>query len=111
MTTSLLIKETKNFEIEAFRRPSNIDLLKKTHVAFSGAPRKHWHDPSKVVLVVDPFSRATFYYEFRIQDIDFIQEHPNLVNPENEIIPMVRIWVKKRSLAVRCIPFIVDETI
>lgn len=111
MTTSLLIKETKKFTVEVFKRPDDIKLLKRTHVAFSGAPRKHWHDPSKVILVADPFSRATFYYEFRIEDIDYVQELPNLVNVDNEIIPMVRIWVKKRSIAVRCTPFLVDETV
>ena len=78
MTTSLLIKETTTLEIEAFKRPKDIGMLKRTHVAFSGAPRKHWHDLTKVILVADPFSSATFYYEFRIQDIDFVQEQPNL---------------------------------
>ncbi|KJS29071.1 MAG: inorganic pyrophosphatase Ppa [Desulfatitalea sp. BRH_c12] len=111
MTTSLLIKQTTTLEIEAFKRPKDIRVLKQTHVAFSGAPRKHWHDISKVILVADPFSRATFYYEFRLEDIDFIQEQPNLINDENEIIPIVRVWVKKRSVAIRCTPFIVDEMI
>jgi len=110
MTTSLLIKETVTLEIEAFKRPKHIERLKETHVAFSGAPRKHWYDPTKVILVADPFSRATFYYEFRIDDIAFVQELPSLVSLENEVIPIVRVWVKKRSIAVRCTPFIVDET-
>jgi inorganic pyrophosphatase len=110
MTTSLLIKETVTLEIEAFKRPKSIEGLKAGHVAFSGAPRKHWYDPTKVILVADPFSRATFYYEFRIGDIAFVQELPNLVTPEDEVIPIVRVWVKKRSIAVRCTPFVVDET-
>ena len=110
MSTNALIKETTRLEIEAFKRPNDIAALKRTHVAFSGAPRKHWHDPSKVILVADPFSSATFYYEFRIKDIDYIQEQPNIVSIENEIIPTVRVWVKKRSIAVRCTPFVVDET-
>ncbi len=110
MTTSLLIKETVTLEIETLKRPRNIERLKETHVAFSGAPRKHWYDAAKVILVADPFSRATFYYEFRIDDIALVQEMPNLVTLDNEVIPMVRVWVKKRSIALRCTPFIVDET-
>lgn len=110
MTTSLLIKETVKLEIEAFKRPKEIERLKATHSSFSGAPRKHWYDPFKVILVCDPFSRATFYYEFRVDDIAFVQELPNLVSPDEEVIPMVRVWVKKRSIAVRCTPFIVGET-
>ena len=109
MTTSLLIKTTAHFEIDIFKRPRDLRQLKHTHVAFSGAPRKHWHDPYKVILVADPYSRNTFYYEFQIEDIDFVQEMPNLVSTENEVIPIVRVWVKKRSIAVRCTPFIVDD--
>ena len=109
MTTSLLIKNTTFFEIDIFKRPKDARRLKMTHVAFSGSPRKHWHDPFKVILVADPFSRNTFYYEFQIDDIEYVQEMPNLVSVENEVIPIVRVWVKKRSIAVRSTPFIVDD--
>jgi hypothetical protein len=111
MTTSLLIKETIFMEIEAVKRPEDIRRLKGSHVAFSGSPRQHWNDPSKVILVADPYSRGTFYYEFRIDDIACVQELPNLVNPEEDVIPMMRVWVKKGSLALRCTPFIVQETL
>ena len=110
MTTSLLIAKTNKFEIESFKRPKDIHQLKQNHVAFSGSPRKHWHDPSKVILIADPYSRSTFYYEFRIEDIACVQELPNLVSVEEEVIPIVRIWVKKGSIALRCTPFIVEET-
>ena len=109
MTTSILIKKTAFFEIDIFKRPNDARLLKMTHVAFSGSPRKHWHDPFKVILVADPFSHNTFYYEFQIEDIDYVQEMPNLVSADGEVIPIVRAWVKKRSVAVRCTPFIVDD--
>ncbi len=109
MTTSILIKRTSNFEIDIFKRPQDVRHLKMTHVAFSGSPRKHWHDSFKVILVADPFSHNTFYYEFQIEDIDYVQEMPNLVSVDGEVIPIVRVWVKKRSVAVRCTPFIVDD--
>lgn len=111
MTTSLLIKDTVHMEIETFKRPKDIRRLKESHVAFSGSPRQHWNDPAKVILVADPYSRNTFYYEFRIDDIACVQELPNLVSPHEEVIPMMRVWVKKRSLALRCTPFIVEETL
>jgi inorganic pyrophosphatase len=110
MTTSLLIKQTERFEIEAFKPPKDIRRLRNTHVAFSGSPRKNPIDAYKVILVADPYSTNTFYYEFRIDDIAFIEELPNLVSPDDEIIPMVRIWVQKGSIAVRSTPFIVEDT-
>lgn len=111
MTTSLLIKETTTLDIEAFKPPKDFIRLKKNFVAFSGSPRKHWHDPSKVILVADPYSRATFYYEFNIEDIGFVEELPNLVNIDNAVVPVVRVWVKKGVLALRCTPFRVEETV
>jgi hypothetical protein len=111
MTTSLLIKDTVLMEIEAFNRPKDLRRLNENHVAYSGSPRHHWNDPSKVILIADPFSHNTFYYEFRIEDIACVQELPTLVNPNEDVIPMVRVWVKKKSIALRCTPFIVEETI
>lgn len=111
MTTSLLIKDTVLMEIEAFNRPKDLRRLNENHVAYSGSPRHHWDDPSKVILIADPFSHNTFYYEFRIEDIACVQELPTLVNPNEDVIPMVRVWVKKKSIALRCTPFIVEDTI
>ncbi len=111
MNTSLLIKQTEQFEIEAFKRPKDIKRLRQTHVAFSGSPRKNPHDAFKIILVADPYSSNTFYYEFKIDDIAFIEELPKLVNPDDEVIPMVRIWIQKGSIAVRSTPFIVEDTI
>jgi hypothetical protein len=110
MNTSLLIKQTERFEIEAFKPPKNTSRLRQTHVAFSGSPRKKPLDAYKIILVADPYSTGTFYYEFRIEDIAFVEELANLVSPDDEIIPMVRIWVQKGSIAVRSTPFIVEET-
>jgi inorganic pyrophosphatase len=104
------IQEAIRFEIQAYRPPASFQDLKKTHVSFSGSPRKHPFDHKKVILVVDPYSTNTFYYEFNRTDISFVEELPNLVNPENETIAMVRIWVKKRSVAIRSTPFLVEET-
>lgn len=111
MTTSLLIKETTTLDIEAFKRPKDPKRLKRGFIAFSGSPRKHWSDSSKVVLVADPYSRATFYYEFKVEDIGYVEKLPNLVSIENEVVPFVRVWVKKGALALRCTPFRVEETV
>lgn len=103
------LQETMKFEVQTFRHPGNLNQLRRTHVSFSGSPRKHPHDDQKVILVVDPCSRNTFYYELSREDIAFVEELPNIVNDADETITVVRVWVRKGSIAVRCTPFRVDE--
>jgi len=104
------LQETKKFEIQTYEKPKNISMLRDSHIAFSGAPRKHPYDADRVILIVDPFSTNTFYYEFRTGDIAYVEELPNLVNLEGKSISMVRLWIKKMGIGVRCTPFIVQET-
>ena len=94
MNTSLLIKHTEHFEIEAFKKPKNIKRLSQTHIAFSGSPRKNPYDALRIILVADPYSSNTFYYEFNIDDIAFVEELPKLVNPDEnarKILEMTRL--------------------
>lgn len=110
MTTESYLQEALEFHIQAYKKPKNIHILKETHVPFSGSPKKHPYDTDKVILVADPFSTHTVYYEFKKDDISYVEELPNLVNLEGETITMVRVWVKKMSMAIRCSPFIVEDT-
>ena len=109
MATKHYPQEIKKFEIQAYERPKSLKTLKKNHVPFSGSPRKHLHDREKVILVVDPYSTNTFYYEFKAKDISFVEELPGIINLDGEILPMVRIWVKKASVGLRCSPFVVED--
>jgi len=83
--------------------------LRKTHVPFSGSPLKNPHDPKKVILVPDPYG-SPFYYEFKSDDITFVEKLPSIVNLEGETTTMVRFWVKKTSRGIVCTPFLVEET-
>ncbi len=98
------------FEIQAYQRPSDEKRLRDTHIAFSGAPQKHPTNPQKIILVVDPYSDSTFYYEFNTPDISYVEELANIVTMDGEVIPMARIWVKKKSIAIRSTPFVVAST-
>ena len=103
ITTFLELKE--KLEIQKYASPSNMD--KQETVSFSGSPRKHPYEPSRVVLVADPFSAQTFYYEFHMDDIVLAEELPSISNLKGESTAMVRLWVRKQSIALRCTPFIV----
>ena len=103
-------QEVRKFEIETYERPKNFKGMRKTHVPFTGSPLKHRHDPKKVILIPDPYSSTPFYYEFKSNDITFVEKLPSIVNIQGESITMVRFWVKKMSLGMVCTPFLVEET-
>jgi len=110
MPETRYLKEAEKFEIQAYKRPKDSKALRKTHVPFSGSPKRHPYDPDKVILVADPYSTQNIYYEFNKVDISYVEELPSIVNLEGETITMVRIWMKKMSVGVRCLPFIVEDT-
>ena len=103
-------QEAVKFQIQAYEKPRDRHVLEKTHVSFSGSPRKHPYDSNKVILIADPFSTNNLYYEFNKNDISYVEELPNLVNLDGNTIAVVRVWVKKLSIAIRCSPFIVEDT-
>lgn len=109
MPMSKFLQTAQKFEIQAYRKIKRPEDLRKNHVAFTGSPWKHPSNPHKVVLVSDPYSTNTHYYEFATEDIMFVEEMPNLADPEGETVHMVRIWVRKSSIGVRCIPFLVQD--
>jgi inorganic pyrophosphatase len=109
MPISTLLKKTEKFEIKKYKKPKDHKTIVETHIPYSGSPHKHPYDNEKMVLVIDPYYTNNFYYEFNKSDISYIEELPNLVNLEGEIFTIVRIWIKKMSIAVRCTPFIVGD--
>jgi len=110
MGSGIIPEKWKKLEIQAYQRPKDVRSLLETHVPFSGSPRRHPVDPERVVLVTDPFSTATFYYEFQARHVDYVEELPSLVTLEGKTVSMARLWVKKGSLALRSTPFVVEDT-
>lgn len=109
MAMTKFLQEAKKFEIQPYKKPKNIKLLKEDNVPFSGSPHKHPYDSAKVVLIADPYSNNTFYYEFKTEDITFVEELPNMVNEDGETINMARVWIKKKRVGIRCTPFVVED--
>ena len=110
MTFASYPQEALKFQIQSYKKPKDLHTLRKTHVSFSGSPQKHPYDAEKVILIADPFSTNNLYYEFNKNDISYVEELPNLVNLDGNAIAVVRVWVKKMSMAIRCSPFIVEDT-
>jgi inorganic pyrophosphatase len=110
MATKSYPQEAPKFQIQAYKKPEDIRLMRKTHVSFSGSPKKHPYDLKRVILVADPFSTNNLFYEFTKDDISYVEDLPRLVNIGGETITMVRVWVKKGSIGIRCSPFMVEDT-
>lgn len=104
--TLTMLETIEKFEIQTYKKSGGME--KKDHVPFSGSPRKHPWNPAKIILIVDPFTTNTFYYEFKIKDIGFAEELASMTNIDGESVSMARIWVKKHSVAIQCSPFVVD---
>ncbi|MGB5156276.1 inorganic pyrophosphatase Ppa [Desulfobacterium sp. N47] len=109
MADSPFPSKFEKFEIQAFQKPKDFKSLTKTHVPFSGSPQRHPYDAEKIILITDPFSCSTLYYEFKTKNIDYLEELSNLVDIRGKAITMVRIWVRRLSVGVRCAPFIVED--
>ena len=103
--------EFKEFALQVYEKPAEDIDISKTHIAFSGTPQKHHHDPDKVILVSDPYSSNISYYEFQSKDISYVEELVNSVDLKGNTIILMRLWVKKQSIAIRSTPFIVADTI
>lgn len=110
MPITKILESSREFEIQTYKRPEDIRQMYLTHVSFSGTPLHHPHDNEKVVLLIDPFSSNTLYYEFYTKDISYAEHLENIVDPEGKTLNIVRIWVKKKSIGIRCTPFIVEDT-
>ena len=88
---------------------SREELLDK-FISFTGSPRKHPYDAARLLLVTDPFSQQTSYYDFETADIAYAEEINTLVTPEGESVTMVRLWLRKGCLGIHCSPFQVADT-
>ncbi|MDA3971136.1 MAG: inorganic pyrophosphatase Ppa [Desulfobulbaceae bacterium] len=100
----------KEFALQVYERPMDETEFYENHIAFTGAPQKHFFDHEKVVLVVDPFSFNTSYYEFKTSDISYVEELQTTVDKNGLAINIVRIWVKKLAIGIRSTPFVVADT-
>jgi hypothetical protein len=95
------------YQIERYR--GGHEKLRKIAVAFTGSPRASNH-PGKVLLLNDPGSQHSFFYEFLTGDIVYAEESPTLALPDGSTAAMVKLWIRKGVTALKIEPFHVQDT-
>ena len=103
MDLDLLLKKTEKLEIEVYKKPP---AFTANHVSFEGTPRKHPYNPERIVIIVKPFCEDVCYYDFRLADVEGMEELSNIVNSSGNSLPMFRVWVKKGSVGIKALPVI-----
>lgn len=83
----------------------------KNAVPFTGYPRQHPSEKSKLILVYDPLSLHPIVLEFKIDDVLFVEEVHSAVTEAGEGVPLVKLWVRKGAHGVILEPFEVDEPV
>ena len=78
MTTDKFLGLNDSLELQKYIKNLNWD--RNTCCSFYGSPKRHPHEKNRIILVADPFSEHTFYYEFNIKEIRFIEEQASISN-------------------------------
>ena len=106
---SYFLIETKNLELTRFEQQADINKLKQAHLPFSGSLGQHPYDPSKLILLSDPYTNSRLYYEFSRDDVGLVEKLPNIINSDGEDVAMVLLWIRKGRIGIRCAPFLVES--
>jgi len=74
-------------------------------VPFTGHPRAHPSDKSKLILVNDPLGDEPTVLEFNLEDVLFVKESSSAVTEAGEGVPLVKLWIKRGAVGVKLEPF------
>jgi len=105
MSIQKYLNAAPHYEITRYKSEN----FEKHCIPFSGTPKKHPYDPEKLLLIQNPFSDHTIFFEFKLKDIEHADDLPSIVTEEGESLSMVKIWVKKGSFGLKYYPFEVGE--
>ena len=92
---------------------SSITKYAKGHpndgVPFTGYPRAHPSDKTKLILVNDPLGNEPAVLEFNLDDILFVEDIPSAVTESGEGVPLIKLWVKRGAVGIILEPFEVND--
>lgn len=77
----------------------------KNGVAFVGYPQQHPAEKNKLILIYDPLGENPAILEFKIDDILFVEDLPQIVTEKGEGIPQVKLWIRRGSHGMLLEPF------
>ena len=80
-------------------------------VPFTGYPRAHPSDKSKLILVNNPLEKEPTVLEFNLDDILFVEEIPSAVTEKGEGVPLVKLWVQRGAVGIILEPFEVNDPV
>jgi hypothetical protein len=81
----------------------------KNGVPFVGYPRQHPSEKHKFILMYDPLGENPRIIEFKIEDVLYMEDVHSAVTESGEAPPLVKVWIRKGTLAVLMEPFEVDD--
>ncbi len=108
MSSKLFLNNNKDiFPIAKY----NLENFSKDEsVSFTGSPIHHPYDNSKFMLITDPLSEHTSFYEFSKVDVISVENLSSILSTKGESIHIIKVWIKTGVLALRYEPFIVGKT-
>jgi inorganic pyrophosphatase len=80
-------------------------------VPFTGSPRVHSTEKSKLILVNDPLGPEPTVLEFKLEDILYVEEIPSAVTEDGEGVPLVKLWIKRGAVGMILEPFEVNDPV
>jgi len=83
----------------------------KNALPFTGYPKQHPTEKSKIILIYDPLGASPAVLEFKLDDILHIEEVSQAVTEQGEGIPMIKLWVRRGAHGMFLEPFEVDESV
>ena len=83
----------------------------KDGIAFTGYPQQHPTDKSKLILVYDPMGESPAILEFKMDDVLFAEDLPQVVTEKGEGIPLVKLWLRRGAHGMLLEPFEVDDSV
>ena len=83
----------------------------KNGVPFTGYPQQHRTDKKKLILVHDPLGEKPLILEFKLDDILYVEDVPQMVTEKGEGVPLAKLWIRKASRGIMLVPFEIDESL
>lgn len=97
-----LLDISKNYNIDRLR---NVNYSEDYH-PFEGSPKRHPTNENILILITNPFEEIKHFFEFHLDTIGAVEEIGTMTS-ENNSAYLIRVWVKKGTIAVKSETFIV----